>query len=69
MEIWYYLNGVRYASRRSNFIPRVGDEVRLNTGLFTVVRVVWIEDEPVARVAIDIEFIAVKPKKKVDGKT
>lgn len=61
IEIRYYLDGAQHAGRRRSFVPRVGDEVRLRTGLYSVVRVVWIEDQQSVidegYVAIDIEQI------------
>jgi len=44
-QIYYYVNGERYAYRRRNQIPRIGDEVRLNNAIYKVALVVWIEDQ------------------------
>lgn len=44
-QIYYYVNGGRFAYRRRFVIPRVGDEVRLNGVCYKVGLVVWIEDQ------------------------
>jgi hypothetical protein len=57
MKISFYLEGVKFAQRRSEFIPRVGDEIRFNSIAYSIDRVVWIEDETSSRVVIDITKI------------
>jgi hypothetical protein len=57
MHITYIFNGEPYAGRTSEFIPRKGDEVRFRGVVYSVLRVVWIEDEGTPRIAIDIELI------------
>lgn len=44
-QIYYYVNGERYAYRTRHQIPRVGDEVRLNSVCYKVSLVVWVEDQ------------------------
>lgn len=43
-EVYFYLNGTQHAMRTTSHVPRVGDEVRLRTGLYRVLRVVWNEE-------------------------
>lgn len=57
----YYIGGAIYAERYRCHVPRVGDEVRFHKVVYLIVRVVWIEDEPRERVAIDIEPLKLAP--------
>lgn len=57
MKISFYLEGVEFAARRSDFVPRTGDEIRFTGEVYSIDRVVWIEDENASRVAIDISKI------------
>jgi hypothetical protein len=61
VEIYYYLNNERHAYRTRYHVPRAGDEVRLNTGVYRVYRVVWVDDDTPYHVAIELEWIAEKP--------
>ena len=44
VEIDYYLYGEIHSSRSSEYVPRIGDEVKLADGIFAIVRIVWQED-------------------------
>lgn len=61
-QIYYYVNGERYAYRARPCIPRVGDEVRLNNICYKVVLVVWIEDQKRGEDHVAIELKEPKPK-------
>lgn len=69
IQIYYYVGGVRHAYRSRPAIPRVGDEVRLKTGLYRVNFVVWAEDhvhDYDNHVAIDLVAIDGAKKKSSD---
>lgn len=44
-EIKYFVKDKEFASRSRRVVPRMGDEVRLREVIYTVTRVVWIEDD------------------------
>jgi len=54
MLIKYYLEGVEFASRVRDLIPRNGELIRLLGELYVIDVLVWIEDEDRPCVAIDL---------------
>jgi hypothetical protein len=57
VRITYFFDGSPFAERFRFRVPRQGEEVRFRKISYRITRVVWIEDEPTARVAIDIEEV------------
>ena len=57
MLIRYYLDGVEFAARTRDLIPRQNETIRFNGDLYLIETVVWIEDESMGYVAIDIERV------------
>ncbi len=55
MLIKYYLEGVEFAARTRDLIPRQNEAIRFKGNLYLIETVVWIEDEDREYVAIDIE--------------
>lgn len=55
MWIKYYLEGVKFAARRRDAVPRKDDLVRFYGQGYRVKTVVWVEDEKEGSVAISIE--------------
>lgn len=62
VAIYFVLDGKDYGFRRWSFVPAVGDEVKLETGIFIVKRRCWVpgdhpREECAQAVNIDIEEI------------
>ena len=55
MWIKYYLDGVEFAARKRDAVPRANDLVRFLGAGYRVLTVVWVEDEKEGSVSIAIE--------------
>ena len=55
INVSYFLDGEQFALQNTAYIPCVNDGVRFNHKLYLVISRVWIHDETLLRVAVDIE--------------
>lgn len=62
VEIYFHLKGKRHAYRAWHHVPRVGDKVVLDTGMYKVADVAWFDgsDENIRPVAVIVSIVVSK---------
>jgi len=51
----YFVEGEIHAARVRPIVPRVGELIKLKTGLYRIMDVCWVEDIPIPEVQIGLE--------------
>jgi hypothetical protein len=64
IRIEFWIDDHIHALRFSTIVPAIGDEVRFNNIAYKIIYRIFIYDEDLPRVAMNMEAVISKPKKK-----